>query len=354
MPWTKPIFNPARVTAAGKVISARRPPSPDLDMDTALSIAGNWRSSHGYPLHVFKKVLRNRAKQVDAGALVAQRLKRMPSIIAKLKRFNSMQLSTMQDLAGCRAVVRRVFNVKKLVRIYEENPTTAAKFIGQKDYIANPKPDGYRGVHLVYEYQGVSQGGAFCGQKIEIQIRSRFQHAWATALETIDAFTDQALKSGFGHDSWKRFFALMGTVIALEGKRAVVPGTPDNLQDLIKELKPLCGQLHVPDVFQGFSMGIRLVTDASAGGETKEAVAHILTLDTESKTIQMYSAVSNEAAAERYLELEKENLDKPHIQSVLVSVDSIQALKAAYPNFYLDTTQFTRIVERLIGQSHEA
>jgi hypothetical protein len=114
MPWTKPRNGRARVTAAGKVISGRREPSDDLDMDSALSIAGNWRSSHGYPLHVFKTMLRGRAKKVDPRALVAQRLKRLPSIITKLQRFRAMQLSTMQDLGGCRAVVRTVVERRPL------------------------------------------------------------------------------------------------------------------------------------------------------------------------------------------------------------------------------------------------
>ena len=185
MRWTKPRNGLARVTAARKVISGRRQPTDDLDMDSALSITGNWRSSHGYPLHVFKTMLRGRAKKVDPRALVAQRLKRLPSIIAKLQRFPTMQLSTMQDLGGCRAVVQTVSNVDRLVKIYEETPTRSAIFVRKKDYILNPKPDGYRGVYLIYKYQGRSQNGAFCGLKLEVQIRSRFQHAWATALETI-------------------------------------------------------------------------------------------------------------------------------------------------------------------------
>ncbi len=213
----------------------------------ALDIAGNWRSSHGYPLHVVKTLLRNRAKAVDTGALVAQRLKRMPSIITKLQRFHAMQLSTMQDLGGCRAVLRRVHNVDRLVEVYEGNPTSAAVLVGKKDYIAAPKLDGYRSVHLIYEYQGKSQGGAFCGQKIEIQIRSRLQHAWATALETIDTFTNEALKTGFGSDVWKRFFALVATAMALAEKRAIVPDTPADRKELIKELKPLCKQVRVPE-----------------------------------------------------------------------------------------------------------
>lgn len=105
MKWTKPQYGTARVTAAGKIISERKPASQQLTMDAAFEIAANWRSSHAYPLHVLAMTLRNRARQIDPHTLVAQRVKRMPSIVAKLKRFQGMQLSQMQDLGGCKAVV---------------------------------------------------------------------------------------------------------------------------------------------------------------------------------------------------------------------------------------------------------
>jgi ppGpp synthetase/RelA/SpoT-type nucleotidyltranferase len=345
MPWTKPQHGPSRVTAAGKIISARKQPNEDLDMETALWIAGNWRSAHGYPLHVFKQLLRGRAKQVDKRALVAQRLKRLPSIITKLQRFHSMQLSTMQDLGGCRAVVRRVSNVDALVRMYENVPTNAAKFVSKKDYISEPKSDGYRSVHLVYEYQGHSQEGAFRGLLIEIQLRSRLQHAWATALETIDTFTDEALKSGLGDESWKRFFALMATAIAMEEKRPHVANTPEDLGELKKELKPLCQKLKVPDVFDGLSMGLRMLTTKIPKG----VVAYILILDTDAKTTGAEGFVSFQDASDRYLEMERENLNKPHMQTVLVSVDSLASLKKAYPSYYLDAEAFTQLIGHLIG-----
>jgi putative GTP pyrophosphokinase len=57
-------------------------------------------------------------------------------------------------------------------------------------------------------------------------------------------------------------------------------------------------------------------------------------------------------AQEDYLELEKANNDKPWIQAVLVSVDSIAALRRAYPNFYLDSVAFSQAVEQAIGGSN--
>lgn len=342
MPWPKPLNNPARIAAAGKIIANRKAPTLELDFDTALNVAGNWRSAHGYPLHVFRTLLRNRAKTIDHGALVAHRLKRLPSIVKKLQRFHSMQLSTMQDLGGCRAVVRRPTNVDRLVGLYENNPTTAAKFVGKRDYIASPKPDGYRGVHLIYEYQGVSQGGVFSGLKIEIQIRSRLQHAWATALETIDMFTDENLKSGLGNPDWQRFFALAGTIIAMTEKRPLVPNTPASREGICEELKPLCQKLKAPDIFHGLSAGLEVT---ATGAKNMDVAAYILELDSERKSTRAIGFASAEHASNDYLEIEKANVDKPNLQTVLVSVDSLAALRTAYPSYYLDTAQFAAIIE---------
>src|SRR5690606_39699271 len=43
---------------------------------------------------------------------------------------------------------------------------------------------------------------------IEIQIRTRLQHAWATAVETVDVMKGTDLKSGGGTPDWREFFAL--------------------------------------------------------------------------------------------------------------------------------------------------
>ena len=101
MKWPKPEFGSGRVRAAGQLLAERIAPSPTLTLDDAYNIAGNWRSAHGFPLQVLGVTLNRRAKREDPKALYAQRLKRMPSIISKLKRFDSMQLDGMNDLGGC-------------------------------------------------------------------------------------------------------------------------------------------------------------------------------------------------------------------------------------------------------------
>ncbi|WP_162601464.1 hypothetical protein [Occallatibacter savannae] len=52
------------------------------------------------------------------------------------------------------------------------------------------------------------------------------------------------------------------------------------------------------------------------------------------------------AANASYAEIEKEH---PELQAVLVSVDSLAALRTAYPNYFLDTSAFIEMIEKTIS-----
>ena len=68
--------------------------------------------------------------------------------------------------------------------------------------------------------------------RIELQFRSRLQHLWATGVEIVDTFTEEALKFGRGGNDWRRFFALMSTELAMREQMPLVPGTPTNRSEL--------------------------------------------------------------------------------------------------------------------------
>ena len=243
MAWTTRQYSREEINAAGRQFAELE--ATDPTRDKALEIINNWRSCHGYPLQAVKMTLLNRAKgKISTTALVAQRIKRLPSIALKLKHNPDMKLSQMQDIGGCRAVLNTSGDVEKLVRVYEEalakNPhrKDRALLVKKDDYIAEPKPDGYRGVHLIMKYYS-AWSPEFNEQKIEIQVRSKLQHAWATAVETCQTFTGQALKSKIksASDTWLRFFALMSSAISVREKRPPVPNTPLTKAERVAEIK---------------------------------------------------------------------------------------------------------------------
>ncbi len=343
MAWTKPDYDRVRVNKAGNDLLTDGLDEAIKDID--LGVVNNWRSAHGFPLQCIKMTLLKRAKRIDPTATIAQRQKRLPSIVAKLAREPTMKLSQMQDLGGCRAVVSKIGHVDRLVKLYQraksKNPRSRHEQSKIKDYIESPKIDGYRGIHLIQKYRSNAKDRSiYNDQKIEIQIRSRLQHAWATAVEIVDAFTKQNLKSGLklklGDANWRRFFALMGSAIAIRERRPIVPGTPNNQTELKKELKILAHQLKIVDVLSGLNIAL------DKGMKTADAVSYLLKLDLQKRTVSWvpYTKLQLTKASEDYLKIEKETKDNPQVLAVLVSVQSIKALRTAYPNYYLDANQF--------------
>src|SRR5262249_36153318 len=137
-----------------------------------------------------------------------------------------------------------------LVELYKEaiakNPHDRPEFVKMYDYISSPKMDGYRSVHLIYKYRTKAEKlRVYEGLRIEIQLRSKLQHAWPPAVETVSTFTGQALKSNVGEKEWKRFFSLMGSAIAAREATPTIPNTPMNAHELKEELEGLTRQLDV-------------------------------------------------------------------------------------------------------------
>lgn len=356
MAWAKPQFSRGDIDRAGGSLIDDALPFDEEGyekLNNALEVINNWRSSHSYPLQALKMTLRGRAKKVDSRAIVAQRLKRLSSIGIKLRRNKNMALSQMQDLGGCRAVLESVRNVDKLVKIYEDaiakNPKVRAQFVRKYDYIAEPKEDGYRSIHLVYKYRSSSrQKRAWNGLRIEIQLRSRLQHAWATAVETVDIFTRQTIKIGGGADTWRRFFVLMGTAIAMMERRPTCPNCPGDPKTLQGELRDLVRQLDVKSALEGWSNALNYL-----GQTTQNAGVYLLELDTDKDQIFVTGFTDSERAkaSDEYLEAERKIRDKPTAQAVLVSVESIQALRGAFPNYFADTRVFISTMNHAVSSS---
>jgi hypothetical protein len=342
--WTRPDYSRAAVDSAGRTyIDGKSTPE---DRERALAVINSWRSSHSYPLNTWQISLRKKAADVDADPTVAQRIKRLPSIRHKLERFPGMKLSRMQDIGGARAVVASVDEVGDLVAYYLDTSRIKHKLVRHDDYIAGPKESGYRGVHLAYSYYS-DRRSDWNGLKVEIQVRSRLQHGWATAVETVGAFTQQALKSSLGSDEWLRFFALMSSALALREHRALVPGTPDDSATLTKELRSAAKKLKVIERLRSYGTTLQHVEKTMDG--VKGGHLFLLDLDLDAQQLTLWDFENAAQATEQYEALERGIEGQGNRDAVLVSVESINALQRAYPNYFLDTTAFVESIEEAIA-----
>lgn len=354
MVWATPQYKRERVNQSGRVLSDPKgwngTGSSDADFYAyfdALITVNNWRASHGYPLNTFQATLRNRAQKIDKNCIFATRIKRLESITKKLQKREEMKLSQMQDIGGLRAIMQNCGQVYRLAGIYEDRRLTH-ELIKVNDYIQSPKPDGYRSIHFIYRYQGGGRTTQYDGLKLEIQMRSVLQHAWATAVETVGIFTKQALKSSEGDANWLRFFSLASSVIAQQEGTAEVPGVPDDRKQRDEEFKALARELNVREVLNTYQSMLRALERHT----TKDAKFFLLTLEPEEKRIAAKGFLTRDSitANEQYTQMEERLADKPGAQAVLVKVDSVAALRRAYPNYFADTTKFIQAVNSYLPE----
>ena len=183
--------------------------------------------------------------------------------------------------------------------------------------------------------------------QIEIQVRSQVQHAWATAVETVGAFVQQALKSSLGEQDWLRFFALMGTAIAIREKCPPVPGTPTSYSEMVKELQDHARNLDVANKLAAFGAALDATQQASAKHHY-----FLIEVNHTAKTVNVrgFRQPESEKATDSYLDVERKikNSGSRDSDAVLVSVDLMEALRRAYPNYFLDTRMFVGIMNEAL------
>ena len=130
------------------------------------------------------KAVADTVREISGLVVTARSLKTTLSIVAKVKRDGVKQLSSMQDIGGCRVTVANLIEQDELV----EKLMIAFPNAKLYDRVAKPS-HGYRAKHLV-----VKVGG----KRIEIQIRTQWQNRWALLSETIADAYGQEIKYGIG------------------------------------------------------------------------------------------------------------------------------------------------------------
>ncbi len=352
MAWEKLKHTKQNINRAGKVLAENTTPE---EKSKAISILDNWRAVHGYPMHIFQMTLKKKAMKVDKGALISQRLKRASSIIYKLQRKYdgrepSMMLHQMQDIGGCRAVVGNVKLAKELYEKYYLKGDLKHKLVNKKDYINEPKQDGYRSLHLIYAYKSDKNKKEFNGLLTEVQIRSRLQHLWATAVESAGFLTRQAIKSNEAEPRWIDFFKLVSSAFAkMEGTSNVL-NTPDNKDELCEEIKEKEREINFIEKMESWSSALDYINREIKPKTKNKAKFFLLELDIPGKktVIKTYNENEEEKAIKDYSDLEKRHFEDKDYDIVLVGVDNINDLRKAYPSYFLDTEEFLRHLKRII------
>ncbi len=143
------------------------------------------------------------------------------SITEKLLR-ESIRLTQIQDIAGCRIIVSEISDQERGIE-------SLNKLFGRVAVVDRRElpSHGYRAVHLI-----ITHGDRL----VEIQIRTSLQHLWAELSEKLSDLVDPAIKYGGGEPSIRNLLSMSSDLVSQEESQELqltelrrdLPGLPSS------------------------------------------------------------------------------------------------------------------------------
>ena len=176
-----------------------------------------YRRSFAEAYEEIAAIVRN-ATQLDPTGRPA---KSTTSIIEKLRR-ETIRLSQMQDIAGCRLVVPSLLMQNQLVERLKSVLPKAVEVDRRK------RPSfGYRAVHIIATARN---------KPIEIQLRTEFQHLWAQLSEKLSDVLNPAIKYGGGDSDAQNVLSGLSRLIASYEDRELRP-LPAEFDEQVSQMR---------------------------------------------------------------------------------------------------------------------
>jgi putative GTP pyrophosphokinase len=255
-------------------------------------------------------------------------------------------VTAMHDFAGCRMIFNSIEELNDF-RAYMHS-SVVLKNVEHKlrhepdkyDYIQSPKASGYRGIHDVYKHfpRGTSrkeEKKPWDGLLVELQYRTRAQHAWATAVEISDLLDGERTKFEMNQTERGRFFALASEIIARvyeNETRAFIYVNTDKLKAELEELDGRLGLLHRLGLLRQFDAyetllehNVLSISIDDAGEYTFEARPFRKAADAISYATKLEAAGAN-------------------VNAVYVRAEKPHQLRSAYRNYFYDPIDFVQMI----------
>lgn len=188
----------SQVNKLGKEIRSNIKLGEDPSLDLLENLQ-EYRTSYKDDLSAVFEKISDIAKNARKDSITSFRIKRIESILSKIKRQPTMSLGNMGDIAGCRILLYSEDSVYKVI----DNIRGSFIVKSENDYLLQNKDDGYRGFHFYIE------SPINPNKTIEIQVRTVKSHKWASMVEIIDILFNLRIKEGQKHPDFQKFHLLL-------------------------------------------------------------------------------------------------------------------------------------------------
>ena len=324
------MYSNRKIDLAGKALSINSFDSDDHELDCEI-IFDDYRKSHLEPLTNTTMQLQMWLSQFDRQYYIAQRLKRKPQILRKMRRF-STRLTQLQDVGGNRIIVNSNEDVEELRR-FIKNKLTKNKNISinrETDYRVFGRDDtGYRALHIMLKSNN---------KKIELQLRSRAQHYWAECIERTSVIYGYLLKEKEGDQQVIDYFKLLSNVFyEIESKRAPSPQTKMELDDKRKFAENIIELQGKGSVLHSHVNDDVLHTLAAIEQKSQSAINNwILIFDWNSGHFVNWESIprDTEKAYQAYIDNENRYDEKSGFEVVLVGSSNVSMIRKTHSHYF--------------------
>ncbi len=331
------------IDRAGQMLSKETYKTTD-DIESSENIFDEFRRTHLQPLSSTTVEIQNWLKQDGSDYFIAQRLKRKPQILRKLKRFN-VRLTQLQDIGGLRIIVNRNIDVDKLVDFITQKLKTQQTITIKKivNYREKGRDDsGYRATHIILERNGVH---------LELQIRSRIQHYWAELIERTSVIYGHFLKELEGDPIIINYFKKLSDLFyEIESGRKPNPSQKIEVEKLRQEAESLIDIADTKKVFASHvNEGIvktLVEKEIRNGGGGLNNWIFVFNWNYGSFVNWDMVALDSETAIKNYVEYEKRFPAEDGFEVVLVGSSSVATIRETHSH-YFGLDQKNNILETL-------
>ncbi|MDK2965172.1 GTP pyrophosphokinase family protein [Lacrimispora sp.] len=171
---------------------------------------------------------------------IKSRLKTPDSIVKKLKRYGydvtiDNMVEKLNDIAGIRIICSFTSDIYQIAEMITKQSDVTVLYV--KDYIENPKPNGYKSYHMVVTIPIYLTDGPV-DTKVEVQIRTVAMDFWASLEHKIyykfegnaPAYLQQELKACADVVNMldKKMFSLNQAILELSEAQKPIPDGQDS------------------------------------------------------------------------------------------------------------------------------
>lgn len=330
----------SKIDKAGRVLSVNAEITEEyLELE---DVFDKYRAQHLEPLSQLTIDLQRWLHEYGSGYYIAQRLKRKPQIIRKLKRL-SVRLTQLQDIGGCRIIVTANKDVDALIDFIEEKISNQSdlKKIKITDYREKGRDvTGYRSVHMMIEADG---------RVLELQIRSKIQHYWAESIERTSVIYGRHLKEQDGDPEVIAYFKELSDVFyEIESGRSPSVQSKISLDKRRVHAQNIIEKSDKNNIFDSFVNEDIVKTLTATQGSSDSLNNWIIVFDWNSGGFVTWESVgrNTEEAVSKYISYENQFTSENNYEVVMIGSSDIATVRQTHSH-YFGIEKFDDILENL-------